>query len=229
MNKKTAKYYSSFANLSDGEISDHEDQTKPPENKTPPTAREQWQKKTSNLPISPTKTEQLTSKQVKKIARAGIERKRKDNEAKRNLDDDQALKEAMIYSGKRETITQFENLPDIDETGNAVNNEEESGKIFIKFCEIYQNAPITNYERETPKGYLPYNPLHQAQNADKYTGQTIAAWDIATYSSVVPISQMPIGNFLNIDGSWLPPPFDISKDYGKGKTGLIWDPTQPMG
>jgi hypothetical protein len=62
--------------------------------------RQQWQKRTSNLPISPTKTEQLTNKQVKRIARAESERKRKDNEEKRNLDDDQALSEAMNYSEK---------------------------------------------------------------------------------------------------------------------------------
>ena len=55
------------------------------------------------------------------------------------------------------------------------------------------------------------------------------AWDIATSSNTVPISQKPTDNLVGEDGLWLPPPFDISKDYVKGKTGLIWDPTQPMG
>ena len=137
MNQKTAKINSSFAKLSDGEISDQEDQTELPKTKTPPTAREQWQLNTSNLPISPTNRDKPTNKQVRSRARAETERKIMDSEAKRNSDDDEALKEALLFHGKRKIIKQFENLPDIDETGNAVNGEEESGKIFIRFCEIY--------------------------------------------------------------------------------------------
>ena len=117
--------------------------------------------KTSNIPISPKNSAQLTNKQVKKQARAESERKRKDGEAKRNIDDEEALKEALQPHGiTMEPIQPFENLPDIDEIGNAVNDEEESGKIFQIFCETYQSSPVTNYETETPREYLPYNPLN---------------------------------------------------------------------
>ena len=121
------------------------------------------------------------------------------------------------------------NLPDIDEVGNALGDHQELSKIFQNFCDIYQDSPVAEYQMGPPRPYKPYDPLAQAKSADNYTGEYIEAWNIATSSNEVPLSEKPDTNFLDADGRWLPPPSDMSKDYVKGKPGLIWDPCQPWG
>ena len=98
--------------------------------------------KTSNIPISPTNKDQLINKQIRNRARAESEKKRKDGEEKRKCDDDEALKEALQLSGSsKEPRRQFQNLPNIDETGNAVNNEEDSGWFFTHFVRFIKAPP----------------------------------------------------------------------------------------
>ena len=121
------------------------------------------------------------------------------------------------------------NIADIDETGNPICDPDEISRLLQIVCEIYQNSPVTDYQMGPPRLYQPYEPLDQATNADNYTGNFIEAWNIATSNNTVPLSEITSTTFLDADGTWLPPPSDMSKNYIKGKIRLIWDPTQPWG